>query len=179
MLSIITVAVQANISDVSRYTFALLSEAPIERAGVQSTSAATPAFQAMPRLVLKPSANAGSMLGMYMRRSLTESGRRNTAAISQSFVSIDETAPVTDDHTTGSTIRDDVNTGIVPRLIQINARIIKDATGVARMTESAGDISARPISQRIETAAQAMPRTAPAASPAHTRRRLMAQDIQN
>ena len=52
----IQAAVQANMTGVSRYTFAPLREAPMERAGVHSTSAATPAFHAIPRLVLSPCA---------------------------------------------------------------------------------------------------------------------------
>ena len=57
----------------------------------------------------------------------------------------------------GNTIKKEMNTGTPSRRIHISTSIMKDETGVARMTERSGDSSVSTARTRTHTAASKTP----------------------
>ena len=100
------------------------------------TSAATPAFQLMPRAAAQPASRNGSTAGSRMLCSCRRQGTRKARAISKSWLSALRRPASTLVYRMGKTIRNEMNSGSADVRIQISARMMNDATGTALMAST-------------------------------------------
>jgi len=98
------------------------------------TSAAIPAFQHRPSPTVLAVKKYGATAGMYRYLAFLKELIRNTLAISSNFSSVDRIPCNTFVYITGTVIKKEVRIDKFFDGIHSNARIIKEATGVACIT---------------------------------------------
>ena len=140
-LKIMVMRVQAKSASVSIYVLAKYSSVPIADVGVQSTSAATPAFHAIPSAERHAVRKYGRTVGIYSFVILVIGENRYTFATSNRSLEVDFIPEEIFVHIIGNTRSIVINTGKIFLFRNIIAIKINDATGVALTVLMNGVIS--------------------------------------
>ena len=152
-------SVTAKTSSYSTVLLPCQSRLPRESCVRQMTSAATPDFQAKPMPFAAAEAIYGRMDGRRISRRMRPPGRPKTRAISTRPSSAARRPLSTLAQMTGRTVKKLMTEGMRSRVTHRNTRIVKDATGIARMSCRRGAVRTCTNSDFTESTARSVPTT--------------------